>query len=463
MPGQRPTLVANDAALADELLAYLKQHLQQLAAHYPYDACREHISWHKRGVLMLVVTGSEDLEAATRLVQEAALRKSTLSIALIEAASSLLGEGLTRLRPHVSATLSWPEDAAALAGHLEPFRGVLTDAGESPADMFASRLLCQTPSLLPLASRLALAAAHDVTVLLTGETGTGKTYLARLLHEYSPRRHHPFLMVPCGAQPTELFESTFFGHVKGAFTSAHQGKVGKFAAAGKGTILLDEIDLLGPEQQASLLRVIETGEYELVGSNETLRSQARLIVASNVELEEAIEKGKFRQDLFYRLNVMAFHLPPLRERVLDIPLLASGFVAHFNAKFGKDLVEIDPQTMALLTSFPWPGNMRQLENAMQQAVLVSNGPRLTLAELPEALRKYAAQGSCRAAAPTHKGMTRQGDFYLRDQVEYERRLILEALEACKFNRSRAAKNLGISRVTLHKKIKQYGLTDHRSS
>src|SRR5207302_4870545 len=163
----------------------------------------------------------------------------------------------------------------------------------------------QTPSLLPLAERIAIAARHDVTVLLTGETGTGKTYLARLMHDCSPRRAEPFLAVPCGAQPANLIESAFFGHVRGAFTGADRAKVGKFEVAGKGTILLDEIDTLGLEQQAGLLRVIETGEYEPVGGNETRQSEARIIVAINWDLEEAVQTGKFRQDLYYRLNVMS--------------------------------------------------------------------------------------------------------------------------------------------------------------
>src|SRR5207248_547186 len=184
-----------------------------------------------------------------------------------------------------------------------------------------------------------------------------------------------------------LFESCFFGHIKGAFTSAHQTQRGKFAAAGKGTILLDEIDTLGLEQQASLLRVIETGEYEQVGGHATLRSEARIIAASNWDLEESIADGRFRQDLYYRINVLSFHLPPLRERVQDVAPLARSFAAHFAARFSKPLAGIAPDALAALEAFPWPGNIRQLENSIQQAVLVCRSSELTARYLPDAVRQ----------------------------------------------------------------------------
>jgi DNA-binding NtrC family response regulator len=317
-------------------------------------------------------------------------------------------------------------------------------------DVIRRRLLGFTPSLVPLQERIALAAQHEVTVLLTGETGTGKTYLARLMHDCSPRCREPFLSVPCGAQPANLVESVFFGHVKGAFTGADRAKVGKFAAAGKGTLLLDEIDTLGLEAQASLLRVIETGEYEPVGSNQTLRCEARIIVASNWDLEEAARRGRFRPDLYYRLNVMSFHLPPLRERVQDVAPLVRGMAARFNTKFRKQLFDVRPEALAALENYDWPGNIRQLENVVQQAVLVSKGAELTLDDLPPPLRD--------SRPPVKPNGTPVNPLeHSRDNAE--RAVIERALVAHNFSRAQTARSLGISRVTLYKKLKKYGLAD----
>jgi transcriptional regulator with PAS, ATPase and Fis domain len=270
------------------------------------------------------------------------------------------------------------------------------------------------------------------------------------MHDCSPRKSHPFLVVPCGAQPASLIESAFFGHVKGAFTGADRAKEGKFAAAGEGTLLLDEIDTLGLEQQAGLLRVIESGEYEPIGSNETKCCSARIIVASNWDLQEAADKGKFRQDLYYRLNVMSFHLPPIRERVEDVEPLVRGMVARFNTKFRKDLFDVSPQALAALQTFHWPGNIRQLENAVQQAVLVSSGPELLLDHLPQPVREYSPpplkmNGQSPSASLVHN----------REVVE--RDVIQKALAAHGYSRARAALSLKISRVTLYKKMKKYGL------
>jgi len=257
------------------------------------------------------------------------------------------------------------------------------------------------------------------------------------------------MVVPCGALVANLVESELFGHVKGAFTGAERLKVGKFEAVGEGTLLLDEIDTLGLDQQANLLRVIETGEYEPVGSTQTQICRARIIAASNWDLEEAVEQGRFRQDLYYRLNVMSFYLPPLRERRQDIAPLARGMVATFARKFRKPLFEISPAAIAALESFPWPGNIRQLENVTQQAVLVSSGPELQLQHLARPVQDCAS-GATVSAAPSSLTQNRE---------VLERSVIQRALVNHNYNRARAAGALGISRVTLYKKMKKYGLMD----
>jgi transcriptional regulator with PAS, ATPase and Fis domain len=305
--------------------------------------------------------------------------------------------------------------------------------------------------LLPLAEPLAAAAIHDVTVMLTGETGTGKTYLAQLIHEYSPRKDERLMVIPCGALVANLVESELFGHVRGAFTGADRAKVGKLEAAGEGTVLLDEIETLGFEQQANLLRVLETRQYEPVGSHQTQLCTARIIAASNCNLEEAVERGKFRRDLYYRLNIMAFYLPPLRERIQDIAPLARGIAARFSRRFNKNLEAISPEAIRALEAFRWPGNIRQLENVIQQALLATRGSELTLKSLPKIVRQHVESSNfdistSRNSLVHHREIT-------------ERALIHQTLLKCDNNRTRAARALGISIVTLYKKMKKYGLME----
>jgi DNA-binding NtrC family response regulator len=222
--------------------------------------------------------------------------------------------------------------------------------------------------------------------------------------------------------------------------------------------------MLDSDQQAALLRVIETGEYEMVGDHRTLYSEARLIVASNTNLESAVDRGEFREDLFYRINVMPFHLPPLRERPSDIALLARAFAAQFAQRYGKPLTDITPEALHVLSRFTWPGNIRQLENVLQESVLVCDGLEVTENDLPHAVRGLAAGASigCAVEVNTLNGLANgkssgAAGSYLRNRAEYERSVIQQTLEACQNNRSVAARALKISRVTLHKKINQYGL------
>lgn len=308
-----------------------------------------------------------------------------------------------------------------------------------------------TPSLIPLAETLGLAAEHDVTVLLTGETGTGKTHLARLIHDHSLRRDHRFVAVPCGALSPHLIESEFFGHSKGAFTGADRPRKGRFSLAGSGTLLLDEIDALPLDQQANLLRVVESGEYEPLGSETTEQAHCRIIAASNRDLADEVAQGRFREDLYYRLHVICFQLLPLRERVQDIPTLAQGMTQRYAFKFSKTIEQIAPDCLEVMARYSWPGNIRELENVIQSSVLRASSTTLECRDLPE----HVQQGSPNRVLATLPVTL----FDQRDQAECES--IQAALEEQDYQRTAAARQLGISRVTLYKKMKKYGLLESK--
>ncbi len=322
----------------------------------------------------------------------------------------------------------------------------------------------------------------DTTVMFGGETGTGKTHLAGVIHRLSPRRDLPFLTINCAALSASLIESEMFGHARGAFTGADTQRTGKFAAVGRGTLLLDEIDSLPPELQAKLLRAVEERTFEAVGSNQTLRLQARLIVASNRPLEREVAAGRFRSDLFYRLNVVAFDIPPLRERMAVVPALARAQLADLAARNGRRVDGIAPAAMQALLAYAWPGNVRELRNVIERAVGLGHGPMIELDDLPESLQQAAANATTPAAtatssqsdviaappvavaAPGVGGEAARGQLpaarstLAESKDQTERAVIAQALERNSYNRLRAAAELGISRMTLYKKLHKYGLT-----
>jgi DNA-binding NtrC family response regulator len=305
-------------------------------------------------------------------------------------------------------------------------------------------------------------APQDVTLLLCGETGTGKTRLARLIHELSPRRGQPFLVVDCGALTPSLIESELFGHVKGAFTGADCDRAGKLAAAGRGTLLLDEVNSLPLPLQGKLLRAVDERAFEPVGGNSSLPVQARLIAASNVPLEREAAEGRFRRDLYYRLGVVSFALPPLRQRREAIPALAARFLGEFAARNRPEVTGLTAEAVEVLQRYEWPGNVRELRNAVERAVALCPGPEVGPDDLPETL--YQTTPSLVVSGPhmTGKAETNGEPTTLSESLaEAEIRRISEALAKHRNNRRRAAAELGISRMGLYKKLYKYGLMERR--
>ncbi len=315
-----------------------------------------------------------------------------------------------------------------------------------------------TPEMFPMLDDLVMMAGHDVTVLLTGETGTGKTTIARLIHELSPRHGSRLLTIACGAIPRELIESELFGHLKGAFTSADRAKLGKFDAVQDGTLLLDEIDVLGPAQQTKLLRVIETGEFEPVGGNETHHSKARIIAASNVDLRQLMQHNEFRADLYYRLNTLELHIPPLRRRPRDIVPLALDFVEEFCSAHDVRIRHVHPDFLHCLTRYEWPGNVRELKNHVRRAVLFCRTGVLTPDLLAPHFRE-ALDGSTAERSQTQQAATAASTATtIAERIAGQEREILEqTLREHDQNRTATARALGLSRVGLYKKMKRLGM------
>jgi two-component system, NtrC family, response regulator AtoC len=377
-------------------------------------------------VPVIVITGSSHKQAALEAIRHGAYgffekpfdADEVLHIVRQAARTHRLEQEILRLRSALSARKGFD--------HL---------VGVSPA---FEKILKQARSV----------AQTSATVLLTGENGTGKEVLARAIHEESPRSSAPFVAVSCAALPETLIESELFGHEKGAFTGATAAKKGRFELADGGTLFLDEIGELTPAVQVKLLRVLQERSFERVGATKTLTVDIRLIAASNRDLQQEVEAGRFRRDLFYRLNVVPLVLPPLRQRLEDIPLLAAHFAAKVSEKHGRSLPELEPALVEALLEYDWPGNVRELENVIERLVVLSVGPKLGVEFLPENMLRTLP-----GTEPTDETTLEGAVAALR------RRMIAAALQIEGGNKVAAARRLGISRSYLHRLISEFESED----
>jgi two-component system response regulator AtoC len=386
-------------------------------------------------------------------------------------------QALTLLRLGVADYLNWPEDETRLAYLIE----VLTIRSRS----LTSRTSLQDPRLSAmkadsvdrlsgldedfpgtdrLMSQVRRVAAQETTILLSGETGTGKSRLAQMIHELSPRKSEPFVVINCGSISPLLLESEMFGHVRGSVPGSEIDRPGKFAEVGRGTIFLDEIETLPLSLQAKLLRVVEDRQFEPIGTNKVVPLRARLIAASNRSLDEEVANSRFRSDLYYRLNVIGFQLPPLRDRPGAIPCLVAKFLSEFASQRNSEVESISDEALRALEAYDWPGNVRELRNLIERAVTFCQGPEIRVGDLPEAImrggmspiRAAGMVGSLATAAVP--SVNRSTLAEIKRDAELAR--ITEALEKHSNNRLRAASELGISRMTLYKKLYKYGLMQH---
>jgi DNA-binding NtrC family response regulator len=323
---------------------------------------------------------------------------------------------------------SLKNEIARLKGQLESTYGFSSIIGKSPGMENVFRMVEAIKD-------------SSINVLITGETGTGKDLLANAIHYTSRRHFRPFVAVNCAAVPRELLESEFFGHEKGAFTGAVTKRIGKFEEAHTGTLFLDEIGELELSLQAKILRAIQEKEIERVGSNKKIKVDVRLIASTNRDLSEDLKGGRFRTDLYYRLNVVQIKLPPLRERKSDIPLLVTHFIDKFAQRENKHISSVSPEVMNLFLNYYWPGNLRELENVIERAVVLARSEVISLQNIPSDLKKGARKGNINASG-------------LKPLKELQKETILQALEAFNGNKSKAAKALGITRKALYNHLRR---------
>jgi two-component system response regulator HydG len=421
-------------------------------------------------LLLLHLDIPGNVERLEDLVRSNAQSASKL-VVLVNREAELTEQWRAFLRQQQAQVIVLPGDRCKLAALVQNMSGRRRRQAHAQGESVCSSgpdpdLVVRFSHLEERMEQLERIAPQDTTVLLTGETGTGKTWLARCIHELSPRRNEPFLIVDFASISPSLIESEIFGHVKGAFSGADAHRAGKLAAVGRGTLVLDEINSLPLPLQSKLLRAVEDRVFEPVGSNAATPLQSRIIAISNTRLEDEVACGNFRADLFYRLNVVCFHLLPLRSCRASIPQLATHFLQHFAARQNPDLCGIEPDALEMLARYDWPGNIRELRNVIERAIAFGSGPQLDIRDFPASLRTYSDHvvgraGLPSAPEPTHFPGGKAADPDCQAAMVREMERILWALEKHQNNRQRAAAELGISRMSFYNKLHKYGLIDEK--
>ncbi len=342
----------------------------------------------------------------------------------------------------------------------------------TPHDQALPGVIGTSAAIREVARTTRQVAPARAAVLIVGETGTGKELIARAIHDLSPRQSGPYIRVNCGALTESLLESELFGHVKGSFTGAVDNRTGRFEAAHTGSIFLDEINSTSPKLQVKLLRVLQEGEFERVGDTRTNKVDTRIVAATNRDLLDEIDSGRFREDLYYRLNVVPIYLPSLRERREDIPILVEFFLRRYSEQNRREVKRVQPEAMRRLREHDWPGNVRELQNYVERGVVLGEGPELTVEHLPPQLRGEAPPRPIRSRssdpAALASELVRQGlraagpqanNLYDRIVGQVERELIEQVLASCERVQIKAAARLGINRNTLHKKLAEFRIDE----
>jgi DNA-binding NtrC family response regulator len=387
----------------------------------------------------------------------AELQEAASSVAVIVAASDpSVHDAVAALQAGAVDYLEIPVSESRIDGALDKagvcLRVSLPLQGSTKKGKGCCAIIGNSSAMRQVFSLITKVCDAETTVLVRGESGTGKELIAQALHYEGIRGAGPFVPVNCGAIPGELLESELFGHEKGAFTHAIRTRLGRFELANGGTVFLDEISEMSPMLQVKLLRVLQEKEFERIGGTKTISSDFRVVAATNRDLEQEVQAGRFREDLYYRLNVIPIEAPPLRERIQDIPLLVEHFVARFNRLRKKKIKGVADEVMVRFARYTWPGNVRELENMLERMVILTGGDALSMMDLPERLLEGET-----VPRERFEEIPAQGFFLNTVLAEFEKRLILQALEQTDWVKNRAAKLLNVNRTTLIEKMKRFKL------